>query len=91
MTIEQIVEIPADYRVFLDLPRSIPVGAKARIAIDIPIELESQSSIAPVKPVKSFRGILKGRGISIERLRELQRENKALEDAVDDRQNRGIR
>ena len=36
MTIEQIVDIPADYRIFLELPRSIPAGVKARIAINIP-------------------------------------------------------
>jgi len=38
--------------------------------------IESKNSI---KPIKSYRGILKNRGISIERLRELQREDKAIE------------
>ena len=80
MTIEQTVAIPADYRIFLDLPRSAPIGANARVSISIPTVFDSQSGIGPVKPVKSFRGILKGRGISVERLRELQREDKALED-----------
>jgi len=36
MTVEQIVEILADYQISLQLPRSIPVGVKARIAISIP-------------------------------------------------------
>ena len=36
MTIEQTVVIPADYRILLELPRSIPAGVKARIEISIP-------------------------------------------------------
>jgi len=36
MTIEQTVEIPADYRVFLELPHSIPSGVKAKVRISIP-------------------------------------------------------
>jgi len=36
MTVEQIVEIPADYQISLTLPRSIPSGVKARIVISIP-------------------------------------------------------
>jgi hypothetical protein len=36
MTVEQIVEIPADYRVFFELPHSIPSGVKAKVAISIP-------------------------------------------------------
>ena len=36
MTIEQIVDIPADYRIFLELPHSIPTGVKARVEVNIP-------------------------------------------------------
>ena len=80
MTIEQTVAIPADYRLFLELPRSVPIGANARVSINISTESDSNSGIEQVKPVKSYRGILKGRGISVERLRELQQEDKTLED-----------
>ena len=80
MTIEQTVTIPADYRIFLELPRSVPIGVNARVSISIPTAFDGQSCIGSVNPLKSYRGILKGRGISIERLRELQREDKALED-----------
>ena len=90
MTITQTVEVPADYRIFLELPRSIPIGVKVRVSITIPAVLESQNGSEPAKPVKSFRGILKDRGISIERLREMQREDKALEDAANERQ-KGMR
>ncbi|MDR1128460.1 MAG: hypothetical protein LBL20_04030 [Treponema sp.] len=34
---------------------------------------------------KSFRGILKGRGITLERFREMQREDKALEEEAEER------
>jgi len=44
MTIEQTVEIPADYRVFLELPHSIPSGIKAKVSISIPVAaVKSQS------------------------------------------------
>jgi len=36
MTIEQTVEVPVDYRIFLELPHSIPSGVKASIKINIP-------------------------------------------------------
>jgi len=47
---------------------------------------EGRNGTEPVKPVQSFKGILKGKGITLERFREIQREDKALEDY--DRQNR---
>ncbi|MCL2026544.1 MAG: hypothetical protein FWG92_07050 [Leptospirales bacterium] len=56
----------------------------------IPAEFESQNDKEPIKPIKSFRGILKGKGISLERLREIQREDKAMENAAVERQNRGV-
>ena len=89
MTIEQTVTIPDDYRIFLDLPHSIPSGARVRVSIAIPTVFENQNTIE--SQLKSFRGILKGKGISIERLREMQREDKDLEDVADNRQNREIR
>ena len=91
MTIEQTIAIPADYRIFLELPRSVPIGAQARVSITIPTAYESKSGVKQVKPIKSMRGILKGKGITIERFREMQREDKALEDAADERLSLGIR
>ena len=38
MIIEQTVTIPADYRIFLDLPRTVPSGAKAQVKINIPAD-----------------------------------------------------
>ena len=36
MTITKTVKIPEDYRIFLDLPRSVPSGVMAKINIDVP-------------------------------------------------------
>ena len=89
MVIEQTVRVPDDYRLFLELPRTVPSGAIVRVSIAIPTAFDNQ--IKAESPVKSFRGILKGKGISVERLREIQREDKALEDAADERQKHGNR
>ena len=35
MTITQTVEIPSDYRISIELPRSVQIGAKARVDINI--------------------------------------------------------
>jgi hypothetical protein len=80
MIIEQTVDIPADRRLHLslELPFTVPAGIKTRIAISIP---------APDTGIKTFRGILKSKGISLERFREMQREDKAIEDAVDECRN----
>ena len=83
MTIEQTVTVSADYRLFIELPHSIPVGATAKVSVAIPTVFDSQSSDRP--GIKSFRGILKGKGITVDQLRELQREDKVHEEAVDSR------
>jgi hypothetical protein len=86
MTIEQTVEIPSDYRLYLELPRTVPTGVMAKVEINIPTVWEaSRNSV----PAKSFRGILKGRGITLERFKEMQREDKALEDGADEHRNKG--
>jgi hypothetical protein len=77
MTIEQTVEIPADHRLVFEIPPNIPEG-RARAALTLTFE-----TAVPRDKVKSFRGILKGRGISFDRFMEMRREDKALEDETD--------
>ena len=84
MTIEQMVAIPTDYRISLELPRSVPAGTVAQVSITIPLVYESRSGSNSTTPIESFRGILKGRGISIEQLRKMQHQDKALEEATDE-------
>ena len=61
MTIEQIVDIPADYRIFLELPHSIPTGVKARIEINIPatVAKDQSASTLPSAKIEDVRQLLK--------------------------------
>jgi len=83
MTIEQTVSIPEDYRIWFEVPRTVPIGVKAKVSISIPTVFDSQCGIDSAKQKKSYRGILKGKGISVERLREIQQEEKVIEEAED--------
>jgi hypothetical protein len=61
MTITQTVDIPADYRVFIDLPRSIPSGVKARVEISVPAaETKDQngSAFSPFSKIGEVRRLL---------------------------------
>ena len=79
MTIEQIVEIPADHRVFLDLPRDLPVG-KAKITITS----QEQTHNANVNDaIADLRGLAKKMGstLSVEQFLKMRREDFDLEEA----------
>jgi hypothetical protein len=61
MTLIQTVEIPADYRIFLELPHSIPSGVKAKIEISIPSIITKNQSDSPFPPsveIENIRQIL---------------------------------
>ena len=61
MTIEQIIDIPADYRISLELPRSIPAGVKARIEINIPAPVandQNNSTFRPSAKIEDIRQLL---------------------------------
>jgi hypothetical protein len=79
MIVEQTVEIPVDRRLLFELPPQIPAG-RAKAVLTLTFETPPDRD-----KVKSFRGILKGRGISLERFMEMRREDKALEDETDER------
>ena len=77
MTIEQMVEIPEDRRIVLDLPPDLPVG-KARIVVII-----SPEPLPPgedIKSLKSLFGIHKGMD-TLDAYFERKRADKAKEDA----------
>ena len=54
MTITQTVEIPADYRISLELPRSVPVGVKARVEINIPTKITKSQSDSEIEHVRQL-------------------------------------
>ena len=46
MIIEQTVIIPDDYRIFLELPHSVPSGVIAQVKIDIPAVSAKDKSVS---------------------------------------------
>ena len=91
MIIEQTMEVSPNHSITIALPCSIPIGTMARVQVTIPTVFENQNKVEPIKAAKSFRGILKGKGISLERFQEMQRQDKAIEDAADERRSQRIR
>jgi hypothetical protein len=91
MTITQIVEIPADHRIFLDLPQELPVG-KAKVELIFTSLAEkplAERKILLTKPMidellqeetlRSLTGLLKIEtnidDIRVERLKKYDRTN----------------
>ena len=65
MTVEQIISIPDDRRIFIELPHSIPIGAKARVEIcvltadtTVITEGQSDSLFPPLKKIEEVRELL---------------------------------
>ena len=80
MTIEQTVEIPADHRLTIDVPREIPAG-KAILAFT-PADAQQEKT---VKPLISLMGIDKGRD-TLDAYFQRKRADKAQEDAQIEKQ-----
>jgi len=85
MTIKRTVEIPASYRITIDVPREIPVG-KAIITFtpatsgSMPVQQDKK-----VKPLDSYRGVHKGLD-TLDAYFERKRADKAKEDAQIEKQ-----
>ena len=61
MTIEQTIEIPADHRIFLDLPHELPVG-KAKVTVTP----QTDKTVANgYEAVASLRGLAKKMGSTL--------------------------
>lgn len=73
----QTIDIPANRKVHFDfvVPETVPCG-KREVILDFPQE---PGSYKP-GPLKSLRGILKGKGITGEEFEEMQREDLLLEE-----------
>jgi len=78
MIIEQTVEIPANHRIFLDLPPELPVG-KARITIT-PQPEKPAANIYDT--VTKLRGLAKemGSSLTVEEFLEMRQEDLRLEE-----------
>ena len=64
MTIEQIIEIPADHRITFEIPPDIPTGSIARLELilsphkKVPDEAVRQQSTEVRTPISQYFGIL---------------------------------
>ena len=61
MTIEQTVTIPENYQIFLELPRSVPIGVEARVAISIPAGVtgsQNDTTLLPSAEIEDVRRLL---------------------------------
>jgi hypothetical protein len=80
-TIEQTVEIPADHRLYIDIPPYIPEG-KATITLSIdPVNRDGVSKNSGAW--RSFRGIFKGSGGTVADFLKRMRADRELEDEID--------
>jgi len=78
MIIEQTVEIPADHRIFLDLPPELPVG-KAKITIT-PQPEKPAANIYDT--ITKLRGLAKemGSSLTVEEFLEMRQEDLRFEE-----------
>jgi hypothetical protein len=83
MTIEQTVEIPANHRLYIDVPPYIPEG-KAMITLSI-APVNSDGASQSTKTWRSFRGIFKGSGVTVADFLKRMRADRELEDEIDRR------
>jgi len=78
MIVTQTVEIPADYRVFFDAPREIPVGATARCEIHWFPQKESVNSLDST--LEKIQVLCKDSPITVDSFLEMRRQDKELEE-----------
>jgi len=79
MTIEQTIEIPANHRIFLDLPLELPLG-KAKVTVTPQPE---KSTVTSHAAVANLRGLAKKMGstLTVEDFLAMRREDLLLEEA----------
>jgi hypothetical protein len=82
MTIEQTVDIPADHRLFLKLPVSIPAG-KAKVTIVPFAEAPAKPTLNPYEAIEQAAGFAKklGSTLTVEKFLAMQREDLEMEEA----------
>jgi len=78
MTIEQIVEIPADRRVTFEVPPEIPIGATARFEIHCFPQKEAVNSLD--SSLEEIWALCKDASVSVESFLEERRRDNELEE-----------
>ena len=78
MTIEQTVEVPADRRLYFDVPREIPVGATARFEIHWFPRKEAVNSLDTA--LKEIWALCKDAPITVDSFLEERRRDNEIEE-----------
>jgi hypothetical protein len=78
MIIEQTVEVPADRRVYFDVPREIPVGATARFELIWYPQKEAANTLDAV--LKEIRSLCKNAPVTVDSFLEMRRQERELEE-----------
>jgi len=78
MIIEQTVEIPADRRLYFDVPREIPVGATARFELIWYPQKEAVNNLDAV--LKEIRALCKDVPVTVDSFLEMRRQDRELEE-----------
>jgi hypothetical protein len=81
MAIEQTVDIPANHRLYIDVPPYIPEG-KATITFSI-VPVSNDGASQNAKTWQSFRGIFKGSGGTAADFHKRMYADRELEDEID--------
>jgi hypothetical protein len=84
MTLQQTIDIPADRRVYFDLPRDIPVGAAKVEFTIIPFRaprFEAAPQAVEEEWVNPLLGLCEDSSLTVDRFLEMKREEIALEEA----------
>jgi hypothetical protein len=92
MTIEQTVDIPANHRIYLDLPGDVPTG-KAKVTIvpfaepSVKMGKRLQDAFSPeeLKAAKPLYGMFESDGHELDRFLERKRADKTLETEIEGR------
>ncbi|MDR2842599.1 MAG: hypothetical protein LBV52_05305 [Spirochaetaceae bacterium] len=89
MTIQQTIAIPANHQLTMKIPCEIPVGSAAKVNITVftafDADVKPKLYLSQATANAKLRGLLKGRGITMERFEEMQREDLLLENEIDER------
>ena len=83
MTIEKTIEVPANRRIFLDLPPEVPMG-KVKVTVTPQTEIPSAQTY---ETVTRLRGLTKRMGstLTVERFLEMRQEDLRLEEEKNNR------
>ena len=82
MTFEQTVEIPADHRLTIDVPREVPAG---RTVLIFKSDAEEFNRIKAQEAIKNCSGLARRMGVnfSSDDFLAMRRQDKELEDRLD--------